>query len=175
MANSVATIFTMDIYQQRINTKASEKQLLKMGRIAAISSVVVAAIIAQPLLGKLDQAFQYIQEFTGFFTPGIVVIFVTGIFWKRTTANAALASALISAIGSLLLKLFWPELAFMDRVGLIFVICLAATIIISLMDKQIAHPKAVDISEFNFATSKGFNLASLAVVIVLVALYTTWW
>ena len=79
--------------------------------------MIIAMIVAQPLLGQFDQAFQYIQEFTGFFTPGVCALFLMGIFWKQTTADGALAMALGSAALSIALKLFWPALPFIDRVG----------------------------------------------------------
>ena len=96
MTNSISTIFTMDIYR-RFNNQKSEQHYVAIGRVTALLSLLIAVIVAEPLLGKFDQAFQYIQEFTGFFTPGIVVIFVMGMFWKRTTSNAALTAAIGSA------------------------------------------------------------------------------
>ncbi|NQD36434.1 sodium/solute symporter [Permianibacter sp. IMCC34836] len=175
MANSVATIFTMDIYRVRIRPKATDRELLVSGRLAAILSVVLAMLVAKPLLGELDQAFQYIQEFTGFFTPGVVVIFLTGMFWARTTANAALAATLLSVLASLVLKLAAPMLPFMDRVGLVFLLCLAAVIVISLLERRQPSDKAIALREINFATTTAFHIGSAGVVLVLVALYATWW
>ena len=99
MMNSISTIFTMDIYADLTKVKKTESQLVTVGRLVSLSAIVLASIIARPLLGNFDQAFQYIQEFTGFFTPGIVVIFLLAMFWKKATANAAIAVA-ISSIGS---------------------------------------------------------------------------
>ena len=132
-------------------------------------------VVAKPLLGQFDQAFQYIQEFTGFFTPGIVVIFVMGMFWSGATSNGALAAAIGSAVLSFLFRQFWPDLPFMDRVGLVFLLCFALCFVFSLMDKATQSNESVDLSEVSFATDKGFNLAALGVTLVLVALYTTWW
>ncbi|MGQ7520300.1 sodium:solute symporter family transporter, partial [Streptococcus suis] len=73
--NSVATIFTLDFYAKRA-PDASQAKLVRVGRIAASIAIIVAVLTARPLLGGFDQGFQYIQEFTGFFTPGIVVIFL---------------------------------------------------------------------------------------------------
>ena len=175
MANSVATIFTMDIYRTRLRPQATDRELLLSGRLAAISAVVLAMLVARPLLGELDQAFQYIQEFTGFFTPGVVVIFLTGMFWSRTTANAALAATLLSVLASLLLKLLAPTLPFMDRVGLVFLLCLAAVVVISLLEHRKPSDKAIALGEIRFATSAGFNLGSVGVALILAALYATWW
>jgi SSS family solute:Na+ symporter len=175
MTNSISTIFTMDIYKPKINPEASEKKLLFIGRSVTFAAMIIAVIIAQPLLGSLDQAFQYIQEFTGFFTPGIVVIFVLGIFWKGTTANGALAAAVGSAVASLAFKLLWPELPFMDRVGLVFLICSAICVAVSHWLDAHPHSQPVEVADISFATTKGFNLATLGVVLILAALYTTWW
>ena len=174
MTNSVSTIFTMDIYKDK-RPNESQHHYVKVGRTVSFTALVIAMVAAKPLLGQFDQAFQYIQEFTGFFTPGIVALFVLGMFWKRTTANGGLVAALGSFLLSLLLRQVWPELPFIDRVGLVFLLCVALAVIVSLLEKKEAHPNAVELSEVSFATSKGFNVATLAVVIILVAFYTTWW
>ena len=132
-------------------------------------------ITAKPLLGQFDQAFQFIQEFTGFFTPGIVVLFILGLFWKRTTAKAALAAALGSFIMSWGFKVIWLALPFMDRVGIVFIACTALAVVISLMSKQKEHVEIVDIKEIDFSTSKSFNMATIATVLILIAFYWTWW
>jgi solute:Na+ symporter, SSS family len=176
MSNSISTIFTMDIYKSVFkNEQASERKLVFIGRLTSFVSLVIAVIIAEPLLGKMDQAFQYIQEFTGFFTPGIVAIFLLGFFWKRTTANAALTAAIGSAVLSLLLKLFWPSLPFMDRVGLVFVLCCVLAVLVVLIEGAGVHAKAIDLKRVEFATTRGYNFAALAVTLILVALYASWW
>jgi SSS family solute:Na+ symporter len=175
MANSISTIFTVDIYQQAINPGASEKQSVRVGRAVALGAMLIAVVIARPLLGQLDQAFQYIQEFTGFFTPGIVAIFFLGFLWKRATAHSALVAAISSAILSLALKLLWPGLPFMDRVGIVFLSCVALAIVVTLLEKSGDHPRAVDMRGMDFTTSRGFNQAAIGIVIILTALYTTWW
>ena len=174
MTNSIATIFTMDLYKNNYPNKA-ENHYVIIGRTTSVSALVIAAICARPLLGEFDQAFQYIQEFTGFFTPGIVVLFLLGMFWKKTTANGGLAAAIGSAVFSIAFKLLWPELPFMDRVGLVFLICLMLGVVISLAENKGVHKNAVDIADTNFATSTRFNLTSLAIFIILVGLYTVWW
>ncbi len=174
MTNSISTIFTMDIYS-RFKPNESQRHYVHIGRIAALISLCIALIVAEPLLGKFDQAFQYIQEFTGFFTPGIVVIFVMGMFWKRTTSMAALSAALGSAIFSFTLKFAWPELPFMDRVGLVFLLCLALCYIISIMGKVPQEDSSVSLNKESFETEKSFNVAAVGVILILVALYATWW
>ncbi|MDH3945805.1 MAG: sodium/sugar symporter [Chromatiales bacterium] len=175
MMNSISTIFTMDLYRHFGNGHKSEHHLVRVGRLASLTAIVIAVIVARPLLGQFDQAFQYIQEFTGFFTPGVCALFILGIFWKRTTANGALGTALGSAIFSVALKLFWPELPFIDRVGLVFLLCIATGMIISLSQPVEVHPDAIEYKDVDTATSSGFNIAGLGVVLMLIALYATWW
>lgn len=175
MMNSISTIFTMDIYAHLGAAGKSEKHLVMVGRIVSLSAMLIAAIIARPLLGNFDQAFQYIQEFTGFFTPGVVAIFLLAILWKKTTANGAIGAAVASAGLSLALKLFWPALPFIDRVGLVFLLCSAIGISISRLQGARDQPGAIDYEQIDTTTSPGFNVASLVIVLMLAALYATWW
>lgn len=179
MTNSISTIFTMDIYA-RYQPQKSERHYVKVGRIASLVSLVLGMLCAQPLLGQFEQAFQYIQEFTGFFTPGIAVLFALGVFWPRATANSALVVAIGSAALSLALKLGWPALPFMDRMGLVFLICLALAVVISLLENRDrttvgSGGDVISLGEISFATNQSFNLAAIGVTLILVALYTTWW
>ncbi len=174
MTNSISTIFTMDMYVH-YKTDKTQKQLVRVGRIVSFTAMVIAVIVARPLLGNFDQAFQYIQEFTGFFTPGITAIFVLAIFWKKTTANGALGAAIGSAVLSLGFKLLWPALPFIDRVGLVFLMVVALGMLISLLEGGRDHKDAIDYSEVDISTSTGFNLASLVIVLMLAALYIAWW
>ncbi len=174
MTNSISTIFTMDIYANFVD-KDKQKNPVVIGRVVAIVAMIIAMVCAKPLLGNFDQAFQYIQEFTGFFTPGIVVIFLLGMFWKKTTALAALCAAIGSAVLSFFFKLVLPSLPFIDRVGLVFIICAALAVIISLIQKQVISKGVVDLDDINFDTTGGFNLSALLVSLILCALYITWW
>jgi solute:Na+ symporter, SSS family len=173
MSNSISTLFTMDLLP---SLRAADKQgdPVKVGRTVAVVAMVLAMLTAEPLLGKFDQAFQYIQEFTGFFTPGIVIIFLLGMFWKKTTAAGALAAAVGSVALSFLFKMVWPELPFIDRVGLVFLIAAALAIIVSLIENRVQQG-AIELSEIEFGTTQGFNLSALAVTLILAALYATWW
>ena len=174
MTNSISTIFTMDLYAKRYVDR-SDKHYVFVGRLVSLIAIVIAMITAKPLLGNFDQAFQYIQEFTGFFTPGIVVLFLLGMFWDKATANAGLCAAIGSALFSVVIKFAWPELPFMDRVGLVFLACLALAVVVSLLEKKGKHKNAVILADINFGTSKGFNVATLAVSLLLVSFYTAWW
>jgi SSS family solute:Na+ symporter len=175
MTNSISTIFTMDMYQHFKPGDTEQKHLVMVGRLVALSAMLIAMLVARPLLGNFDQAFQYIQEFTGFFTPGIVAIFLLGFFWKRTTADGALGAAIGSAVLSLGFKLLWPALPFIDRVGLVFLLCMALGMLISKWQGGGDHPKAINYREVDTTTSSGFNLASLVLILMLAGLYIVWW
>ena len=175
MMNSISTIFTMDFYRYLGGGDRSEQHLVTVGRTASLSAMIIAMLVARPLLGQFDQAFQYIQEFTGFFTPGVCALFLLGIFWKRTTANGALGTALGSAVFSVAFKLLWPELPFIDRVGLVFLLCIAVGVVISLAQGVEDHPDAIEYKDVDTHTTTGFNVAAGGVVLMLVALYATWW
>ena len=172
--NSIATIFTMDVYRH-LRPQASQGHLVRVGRITAALALIIAILTAKPLLGSFDQAFQYIQEFTGFFTPGICVIFLLGMFWERCTAAGALAAAIGSAVLSLILRFTWPSLPFMDRVGLVFLACLALAVVLSLLQTRRDPAIAVEIKQIDYSTSAAFNLAALAITVILVGIYWTWW
>ena len=146
MMNSISTIFTMDLYRHMRGGEESETHLVTIGRIASFSAMIVAMIVAKPLLGNFQQAFQYIQEFTGFFTPGVCALFLLGFFWSKTTANGALATAIGSAAFSVAFKLWWPELPFIDRVGIVFLMCIAVGIGVSALQGAKPHPPDVDVS-----------------------------
>ena len=174
MTNSVATIFTMDLYKDK-KPNESQQHYVTVGRVVSFSALVIAMIAAKPLLGSFDQAFQYIQEFTGFFTPGIVVLFLLGVFWSRTTANGAIAAAIGSAVLSYGLKMLWPELPFMDRVGLVFILCTLLAVVVSIMQSKGPAENAVVLDDINFKTTSGYNIATVAVILILIAFYTVWW
>ena len=136
MFNSTSTLFTMDIYKKYINPNASDKNLVNTGRLTSLVALVIAAITVKPLLGGLDQAFQYIQEYSGFIYPGIVVVFGLGLLWKRASNKAAVWSAIATIPLGVLFKLTMPEVAFQLRAGYVFMILVTMFIIISLIDKK---------------------------------------
>jgi SSS family solute:Na+ symporter len=172
--NSVATIFTLDFYAKG-KRQHDETKLVRVGRIAAVVTVVLGILAAKPLLGSFDQAFQYIQEYTGFFTPGIVVIFVLGLFWKRANEAGALAAAIGSFVLSIVLKLAWPALPFIDRVGLVFLLALALAVIVSLVTPHAPEKDIIQTRDVDYRTSGAFNIGAVAVLAILVALYTLFW
>jgi solute:Na+ symporter, SSS family len=174
MMNSVSTIFTMDIYKQFMNKKATDRQQVRVGRITCIVALAVAVVIA-PLLSNLQQAFQYIQEFTGMVTPGIVTIFLLGLFWKRTTSNAAMGVAILTVPLAILFKVAWPGLPFMDQMGIIFIILCGFAIAYSLLESRLDHPRAITLNKALFSTSAVFNIGALGIMIIFSALYLLFW
>lgn len=174
MMNSISTIFTMDIFRH-FRPHTAEGRLVLIGRTVSLSAIIIAMLVARPLLGQFDQAFQYIQEFTGFFTPGIVVLFLLGMFWRRANVAGALSAALGSFVLSALCWKFWPALPFIDRVGLVFLCCAALAVLVSLLTAPPGDDKPVNLGALSFGTSRSFNVAALGVVAVVSALYITWW
>jgi SSS family solute:Na+ symporter len=176
MTNSVSTIFTMDIYKQFLSQEVNERKLVVVGRNVALISIVIAALCAQPLLGNLESAFQYIQNFTGFFTPGILVIFLVALFWKKATSLSVLVAALASLILSIAMFFLAPDdFPFQHRMGIVFLVTGFLCYMTALVQGYSDQEKAVDLSSINFKTSRSFNISTGLILIVLVAVYTLWW
>lgn len=172
--NSIATIFTIDIIAP-LNKQIPDVKLVTVGRIVSVVAVVVAMATAQPLLGKTDQAFQFIQEFTGFFTPGIVVIFALGMFWKRCSTAGAFVAVAASVVLSAAAKQWMPDVPFMDRVGWVFLASLALCVLISLIVPNKKPVSTLTLEGVEFKTSKAFNVLAVGVVLILITLYTVFW
>ncbi|MDH5398543.1 MAG: sodium/sugar symporter [Cyclobacteriaceae bacterium] len=188
MLNSTATIFTMDLYKPIIKPGASESQMVSVGRISATVALIIAVLMA-PMLGTLPQAFQFIQEYTGLVSPGILAIFMLGLFWKRTTNNGAIWGALLSiplafffkvgskgwVSGSALEGIF-PTLPFMDQMGLTFLVTALIILVISHIEgKGKVNEKGIPLSKSLFATGPTFNIGAFVACIILVVLYTVFW
>jgi solute:Na+ symporter, SSS family len=196
-ANSIATIFTLDIFKKRINPAASEDRLVAIGRYTVIIAMILAVIIA-PFMG-IDKkgGFQYIQEYTGFVSPGIFAMFILGFFWRKTTSNAALFATIGGFLMSIFLK-FLPkfadlsflnpmgfsvkngegiyEIPFLDRMGFVFAFCMIGMYIISIWEgKGKDSAKALDVDASMFKSNAGFTAGALIIFGVLVALYTIFW
>lgn len=181
-ANSISTIFSLDIYKKYFNKEASERKLVLTGRWAVIISMVIAAIVT-PALKSLDQAYQFIQEYVGFFSPGVLAIFLLGMFWKRTTAAAALAGAVLTIPVSTVLKFlpvwtngWFPDYPFLDRMTITFFAIVAIMVSMSLIKPNKpgdTHTIEVDKSMFNVST--GFIIGSIIICGILAALYTVFW
>ncbi|MGV3509166.1 MAG: sodium:solute symporter family transporter [Sphingobacteriaceae bacterium] len=195
-ANSIATIFTLDVYKKIFNTNASEKNLVMTGKITVIVSMILAVIIAPHLGIDKKGGFQYIQEYTGFVSPGIFAMFILGFFWKRTTSNAALFATIGGFLLSLLLK-FLPgmmdlsflapvgfaievngvyEIPFLDRMGLVFVFCVIGMYIISMIENSKGlRPTGLEVDTKMFKTTTGFAIGSIIIIGLLVAIYGIYW
>jgi SSS family solute:Na+ symporter len=181
-ANSISTIFSLDIYKKFFNKEASERNLVSTGRITVIVAMILATLVA-PALKNLDQAYQFIQEYVGFISPGVLSIFLLGFFWKRATSAAALTSAILTIPLSTVLKFLpgwtngaFPDFPFMDRMTLVFIILVLLMIVISLADPSSRNnSKALDIDTKMFRCSPGFIIGSTIIIGILTALYTVFY
>jgi len=184
MLNSTSTIFTMDIYKQYINKNASNKSTVNMGRLSAAVALIIASIMA-PLLGGIDQAFQFIQEYTGVVSPGILAVFLLGLFWKKTTNKAAIAGALFSIPIAMYFKVapkgwstssLFIDVPWMDQMGYTAVLTMIVIIIVSLVqNKGVDDKNGILLSKELFKTSPVFNIGAFTVMIILVVLYSLFW
>ncbi len=182
MLNSTSTIFTMDIYKQYFDKEANDKKTVNVGRISGAIALVIAVLVA-PLLNGLDQVFQYIQEFTGLVSPGILAVFLLGLFWKKTTNNAAIWGALLSIPVALALKLL-PQYVgafewlapWMHQMGLATLVSMAIIMVISNMQNKGADDeKGITLSKDLFKTTPLFNIGSFIIMIILAVLYSIFW
>ncbi len=195
-ANSIATIFTLDIYKKKINPEADEKKMVWIGKITVVMALIIGVAIA-PFLG-IDKkgGFEFIQEYTGFVSPGIFAMFILGFFWKKTTSNAALF-ATIGGFGFSVIFKFLPkfvnlaflepfgfaakvgevyEIPFLDRMGFVFLICILGMWIISTRDnKKGVQPHGLEVDSSMFKMNPAFAVGALIVGGVLTALYTIFW
>ena len=196
-ANSIATIFTLDVYKEKLNTEASEKKLVNVGKITIITAMIIAVVVA-PFLG-IDKkgGFQYIQEYTGFVSPGVFAMFILGFFWKKTTSNAALFATIGGFILSIIFK-FMPafvdlsflnpigfavpnadgvfEIPFIDRMGFVFLICVIGMYFISIYEtKKGVQTNGLEVDTKMFKMAPSFIVGALIILSVLAALYTVFW
>jgi SSS family solute:Na+ symporter len=199
--NSISTIFTLDIYKKVFNKEASETKLVGMGKMAIVVSTAIGILLTlglgDTLMGEGKQGFQYIQEYTGFVSPGIFAMFLLGFFWKKTTSNAALFAMIGGFLLSVILK-FLPgmtdlqplysiglavpnakgifEIPFLDRMAIVFVLCVAGMYAISTLEnRKGVKPNSLEVDASMFKTSAGFAVGSLIIIGLLVALYTMFW
>ena len=196
-ANSIATIFTLDIYKEKINVVADEKKLVNIGKLTIITAMIIAVVVA-PFLG-IDKkgGFQYIQEYTGFVSPGVFAMFILGFFWKKTTSNAALFATIGGFLMSIAFK-FMPavvdlaflhpmgfavpnaegvyEIPFIDRMGFVFALCVIGMYLISIYEnKKGIKPNGLEVDKPMFRMSPSFTVGMLVILSLLAALYTLFW
>ena len=173
MSNSISTIFTMDIYRYFKGEEHNQASLIKVGRYTVVISLLIATLLAKPLLSSFESIFQYIQNFTGYFSPGIVVIFLVALFWKKATSMSVLIAALISLFASVLISLIYPDLPFIHRMTIVFVLSAIGCWYTSYLQGYKDQAKAIDLSSINFSTSKSFNFNTCVIVFVLAIIYIT--
>jgi len=181
-ANSISTIFSLDIYKKYFDKEATDKKMVVVGRWAVVVSMAIAAVVT-PALKSLDQAYQFIQEYVGFVSPGVLAIFLLGFYWKRTTAAAAMAGALLTIPLSTVLKFLpvwtngaFPDYAFLDRMTIDFVVIVLVMVGISLAKKQEeSEIETISVDTSMFRINPGFALGSVLITGILTALYTVYW
>jgi len=199
--NSISTIFTLDIFKKKIDVNASEKKMVQVGKITVVVAMLLAVIIAPHLGIDKKGGFEFIQEYTGFVSPGIFAMFIMGFFWKKTSSNAAMFATIGGFVLSVIFK-FLPqfmnleflnstgfsalvpqedgsslyEIPFIDRMGFVFAICVILMIVISLIDqKRGLKTKGLEIDSSMFKVNNAFLAGSLIIVGILVALYSVFW
>ncbi|WP_202915941.1 sodium/sugar symporter [Pontibacter pamirensis] len=174
-ANSIATIFTLDIYQKFFSPKATEERLVVVGKVTVVAASLIGVVVA-PSLRNLDQGFQYIQEYTGFISPGVLAIFLLGFFWKPTTALAATVAAVLTIPLSTFLKFQFPSIPFLDRMSIVFLVLVELMVLLTLLDpKSRNNPDGLDIEKSMFKPSAGFVAGSILICGMLSALYIVFW
>ncbi len=177
-ANSISTIFTLDIYHKYINKNADEKQLVWIGRIAVVVAMILA-IVVSPYMG-IDKkgGFQFIQEMTGLVSPGVFAAFIMGFFWKKTNSEGAffaIVGGFLIALGmhnNLIPGVDWTTIPFLDRMGIVFLICVAVMIALGLAKPS---KKGLEIDASMFKVSTGFLTGALIIVAILTFLYSYFW
>ena len=175
MLNSTSTIFTMDIYRPYINKQATDKQTVNVGRISAAAALIIAVFMA-PLLGNIPQMFQYIQEYTGLVSPGILAVFLMGLFWKKATNKGAIVGVLSSILIALLLKSAVVDLPWMDQMLYTLLLTMVVIAGVSLTTSgDVDDPKGIDLTSKIFKTDEIFNISAYAIMIILVVLYAIFW
>ena len=188
MLNSTATIFTMDIYKQLIHKNATDRKIVNVGRLSALVALIIATIMA-PLLGGIDQAFQFIQEYTGIVSPGILAVFVLGLFWKKTSNKGAIYGALASIPIALFFKIgpkgwmagtsleaIFPSLPFLDQMGITAVLSMVVIAFVSIREnKHKIDAKGIVLDKEIFKTTPVFNVGAFALMILLAGVYAFFW
>jgi SSS family solute:Na+ symporter len=197
-ANSIATIFTLDVYKKVLNVNASEKKMVAVGKISVVVAMLLGILIAPHLGIDKKGGFQFIQEYTGFVSPGIFAMFILGFFWKKTTSSAALFATIGGFLFSIVLK-FLPgmtdlsflapfgfavkpegssvyEIPFLDRMGFVFVFCIIGMVLISLIQGHgRTNPKGLEIDSSMFRPNRSFAIGSALVLVIITGLYTIFW
>jgi SSS family solute:Na+ symporter len=175
MLNSTSTIFTMDIYKPYINKGAGNKQLVTVGRITVLVALIIATSLANTM-GSIPQMFQYIQEYTGIVSPGILAVFLMGLFWKKTNVKGAIAGVLASIPVALALKFLPLDMPFLDQM---LYTCLITVVIILFVSLTATtgddDEKAIPLLKETFTTGRKFNISAYAIILIVAILYSVFW
>jgi len=175
MLNSVATIFTMDIYIPYIRQNATDKQTVNMGRISAGVALITGVLMA-PQLDSVPQVFQYIQEYTGMVSPGILAVFLMGLFWKKTTSKGAIYGVLASIVIAVFLKTPAVQLPFLDQMFYTLISTIVIIAGVSLTTNPWDEdPKAIHTTADMFKTSPAFNIGAYVILVLVAILYAVFW
>mgnify|MGYP001420153464 FL=1 len=183
MLNSTSTIFTMDIYKSLINKKADDKSMVKIGRLSVLVSLIIAMLIA-PQLGNLGQVFQFIQEYTGVVSPGILAVFLMGLFYKRATNNAAIWGVIMSIPIAMFFKVapngwssssIFVNIPFMHQMMATCIGTMIIIYLISYIEGNQNDPKGIKITDKLFRTSSQFNLSAISIMMITAFLYAFFW
>ena len=170
IVNSTSTIFTIDIYKSFINKNATERQMVRTGRIVALIALLIATAVA-PELRTLDQAYQYIQEYTGYIYPGVFLIFFCGLFWRQASANAALWTALFTIPLGIIFKILNPEMPFILRIGYVFIVLSFVMVGISLLDKSQRIDNVFDKVSGKKKIGTGIRMIAVAMLVGIIAAF----
>ena len=169
MFNSTSTLFTMDIYKQYIDKSASDTKLVKVGRITSLAALLIALVAVKPLLGGLDQAFQYIQEYSGFIYPGIICVFGFGLLWKRASSRAAVWTSIATIPMGVFFKLTMPDVAFQFRAGYVFIILALFFIMMTYLDKKVVKSELPSDDDRRAMRKWGKRLGIAGVLFIVLA------
>jgi len=165
----------MDLYKPYVGGDKSEESLVRVGKITAGVALLIGVLIA-PQFVALESAFSFIQKYTGFFSPGILVIFLFGMFWKKASARAAMIVVLLSLPLSIFLDYTFPQIPFMNQMGISFIVLSIILIIVSLtQNKNSDDPKAIHLEKGIFSTDPVFKISAFLIVGILTAIYTLLW
>ncbi|MEP6343127.1 MAG: sodium/sugar symporter [Maricaulaceae bacterium] len=175
MVNSISTIFTMDVYKSMMKPSESETHYVTIGRSVAVIAMVIAVIAAKPFLGGFESAFQTVQEYTGFIAPGVVAVFLLGMFAKRTNSQGAFAALIISVAASLIFKFAFPDFSFVNRIWIVFLMCMGGGIVVSKLTIAPIASRLLSLADVNFKTKRMFNIKTVIIVAILIALYAVFW
>jgi solute:Na+ symporter, SSS family len=173
-ANSISTIFTLDIYQKFFKKGASERNLVNVGKGAILVAMLIAIFMA-PQLSRFDQAFQFIQEFSGLISPGVVAIFLMGMFWKRANGMAALIAAIATLPLGIGFNEYFPEMPFLNRMSMVFLVLIAIIVIVSMLSPYKEKKDGIEVTADMFKIEKSFAIGSIILMGIISALYIAFW